>query len=274
MRNRILVAVVFLPVLFVVLFFLPPYALAVLLVIVCAISSYELLHAIGAKESKMVTAYAIVSAAIIPVGAYFAVGEFVFAAVFLALLCVVFAEAIMVFKTDKHITFEQIMTTVFAGVLIPILLSSLVRLRNMPEGHVLVFLPFLSAFITDAGAYFTGIFLGKHKAFPFISPKKTVEGYIGGLAIGTAVIILYGVLLKNVTDFEIRYWALIVYGVVGAVFTELGDLAFSFIKREYDLKDYGSLLPGHGGMLDRFDSMVFAAPAMYLMVQVLPAVRS
>jgi len=271
MKERILVAVIFVPLLFVVLFFLPPFVLAGVIVIVCSISAYELVYAIGVKENVRITIYAVVSAAIIPVGVCFGFGELVFTAVFIVLLCLLFFEAIMAFKTDRQISFAKILTTLFGGALIPYLLSSLVSLKNMHEGHLYVLLPVISAFVTDAGAYFTGMFIGKHKAFPHISPKKTIEGYIGGLIIGTVAMMLYGSILANTTLYEIRFWALAIYGIIGAVFTELGDLAFSLIKREFDIKDYGQLLPGHGGMLDRFDSMIFAAPAIYLLVSVFPA---
>ena len=164
------------------------------------------------------------------------------------------------------------MFALFAGTLVPLMLSSLVSLKIMPDGRLLVLLPIISAFVTDAGAYFTGKFVGKRKAFPHISPKKTVEGCIGGLAVGVASMPIYGAILILTTYHGIVFWALIIYGLAGGVLTELGDLAFSLIKREYNIKDYGRLLPGHGGILDRFDSMVFTAPAIYLLAAVIPAI--
>ena len=271
MRNRIIVAAIFVPLLFIVVFFLPPYIFVGVVSLICAISAYELLHSIGSKRNDRVTIYAVFSAALIPIGAYFDITEKVFLAVLLILMFLVFAEAIFVFKKTKPITLAQILIALLGGALIPLMMSTLVLMRNMPEGRLIALLPVISAFITDGGAYFTGIFLGKHKAFPHISPKKTVEGCIGGLAIGALAMVVYGVVLVFSTLHYIYFWALIIYGVVGALFTELGDLAFSLIKREYDVKDYGRILPGHGGILDRFDSMVFAAPAIYLLVTVIPA---
>jgi phosphatidate cytidylyltransferase len=193
-------------------------------------------------------------------------------AVLLALMCLMFLEAILAFGTRRQMSLMLILITLFGGTLIPFMLSSLVSLRLMPGGHLLVLLPVISAFITDAGAYFTGRFLGKRKAFPVVSPKKTVEGCIGGLVVGVLAISIYGAIIILNTVHEVMFAALLLYGIVGAAVTELGDLAFSLIKREFNVKDYGRLIPGHGGMLDRFDSMVFTAPAMYLLMSTIPAV--
>ena len=272
MKTRIIVAVIFLPLIFIVMFFLPPYVLTGLVSLICAISAYELLRAIWGKENDRIRIYATFAAALIPIGAYFGISGLVFPAVFLVLMCLMFLEAIFAFKTIRKITFSQILIALFAGTLIPLMLSSLISLKLMPEGRLFVLLPVISAFLTDAGAYFTGKAIGKRQAFPLVSPKKTVEGCIGGLAVGTAVMVIYGVILVFTTYYGVVFWALLLYGFIGAVFTELGDLTFSLIKREYDVKDYGRLLPGHGGMLDRFDSMIFTAPAMYLLMMVIPAI--
>jgi len=271
-KKRVLVAVVFVPIFFVVLFFLPPYVLAAVFAAICAISAYELLHAIGIKGNGRIGVYAMIAAALIPIGAYFNFGALVFRVVLLVLMCLMFIEAVIAFKTQRQIMFAQILVALFGGAIIPYMLSSLISLSVMPEGRLLVLIPVICAFVTDGGAYFTGVLFGKRHAFPLVSPKKTVEGCIGGLVAGMAAMAIYGLIINLTTIHEINFWVLILYGLVGAVVTELGDLAFSLVKREYDIKDYGKLLPGHGGMLDRFDSMVFTAPAMYLLVSVLPAV--
>ena len=272
MKTRIIVAAVCVPLIFIVMFFLPPYALAGVVALICAISAYELLNAIGGKGNDRIRIYATFSAALIPIGAYFGLTALVFQAVLLVLMCLLFVEAILVFKTIRQIKFTQILITIFGGALIPLMLSSLIELKQMPEGHLFVLLPVISAFVTDAGAYFTGMAIGKKKAFPNVSPKKTVEGCIGGLAVGTAGLMVYGVIIYATTLHWVVFWALLIYGVIGAFISQLGDLAFSLIKREFDVKDYGRLLPGHGGMLDRFDSMVFTAPAIYLLTLVIPAI--
>ena len=131
-------------------------------------------------------------------------------------------------------------------------------------------LPVICAFLTDAGAYFAWVFLGRHRGITKVSPNKSVEGYIGGILAGGLFLLLYGLLLLRFAGLAVSLPTLAVYGLVGSAVTELGDLAFSFVKRQYGVKDYGHLLPGHGGMLDRFDSMVFAAPMLLLLVELAP----
>jgi len=272
MINRIVVALVWVPILLIVLFLLPPYIFLVVAILICTISAYELLNSIGLFEHKRIIIYAVFSAAIIPAGVYFGISELVFLAVFLIIMLIVFFEAIFIYGKREQITFAQILIALFGGALIPLMISALVSMRNMPEGHLIVLLPVISAFITDGGSYFTGVLFGKHKAFPHVSPKKTIEGCVGGLVIGTVAMFIYGVVLVFTSQHQINFLALVLYGFVGSVFTQSGDLAFSLIKREYNIKDYGRFLAGHGGVLDRFDSMVFTAPAIYLLVAVLPAI--
>jgi len=272
MKNRLLVAAVFVPLLVITIFVLPDYVFAAVVAVICVISSYEFLHATGHRGRERISIYSAFSAVIIPVGEFFESGSLVFPAVLLVMLCLLFVEAIKSFGKKKQVSFTQIASILFGSVLIPYLLSSLIGLRKLPEGRLFVLLPVISAFVTDAGAYFAGLMFGKKPAFPLISPKKTVEGYVGGLFAGTAAVLLYGAVIILTTVHDVDFGALAVCGVAGAAVTELGDLAFSLIKREYEIKDYGHLLPGHGGILDRFDSMVFAAPVIWLLSSVFPVI--
>ena len=271
MKSRLIVAAVFIPVLVIIMLFLPDYVFAVVVAVICAISAYEFQHATGNKGNDRISIYSSFAAALVPAGVYFGHGMLAFTAVVLVMMCLLFFEAIKAYGKKKQITPGQVIMTLFGSTLIPYMLSTLIILRNMPEGRLFVLLPVISAFITDAGAYFTGVFIGKTKAFPHISPGKTIEGYIGGLAVGTAALLFYGAVVIMTTYYDVRFAALALCGILGAAATQLGDLAFSLIKREYEIKDYGRLLPGHGGMLDRFDSMVFAAPLFYILVSVMPA---
>lgn len=119
---------------------------------------------------------------------------------------------------------------------------------------------------------FIGASFGKHKLCPKISPKKTVEGAIGGILFCDITAVIIGLVFKFLVmpDANINFWALILLGVIDAPVSILGDLSFSLIKRNYGIKDYGSIFPGHGGMLDRFDSIIFTAPVLVAINQFIP----
>ena len=144
--------------------------------------------------------------------------------------------------------------------------SSIVLLRDYQYGQYIYFLVFLCPWMTDIFAYFTGFFLGKHKLIPDVSPKKTVEGAIGGIVFCTLSMVLYGfVMTKAIEGISANYLAFVCVGIVLSVVSQCGDLVFSLIKRKYGIKDYGRLMPGHGGILDRFDSVIASAPFVLLM---------
>lgn len=129
--------------------------------------------------------------------------------------------------------------------------------------------------LADGGAYFGGSFLGKKKLCPKISPKKTVEGAVSGVIIGTLLTLIVGVIFENFIFFDgcyVNYIFLAIYGLLGALVSIVGDLSFSLIKRSCGIKDYGSLIPGHGGMLDRFDSVIFSAPLLLIFNMILPII--
>ena len=120
----------------------------------------------------------------------------------------------------------------------------------------------------DTFAYFAGRFFGKHKLAPKVSPKKTIEGSIGGFLAAIVLMLVYGLILK-VCGLTVNFLILAIYGFFGSLAGQLGDLAFSAIKRQHDVKDYSHIIPGHGGILDRFDSMIFVAPIVYIGAQLL-----
>ena len=211
------------------------------------------------------------AAALIPLGYWAGLGSRAALGTAVVLMCALFLTAIRLYGRGKDIKFEQVMVCLFGGLMIPICLSCLVRLKGMENGKYLVLLPVICAFLTDAGAYFAGVFLGKHRGITKVSPNKSLEGYIGGLLSGPVFLLLYGLILERFAHISVSYPLLALYGLAGSAVTELGDLSFSLIKREYGVKDYGNLLPGHGGMLDRFDSMIFAAPTILLLVECWPA---
>ena len=165
-------------------------------------------------------------------------------------------------KFHDSMKVSQVAWGFFGALLVPYLLLSLLRIfqMNYHHGPFIVLLPLLAAWGADTCALFAGMFFGRHKLAPVVSPKKTVEGAVGGV-IGGAVLVLIAALIMNSTlKLGLPLWAAVVLGAVGAVLGEIGDLSFSIIKRQTGIKDYGHIFPGHGGVLDRFDSVIFVAP--------------
>lgn len=149
-----------------------------------------------------------------------------------------------------------------------VLLSFLYRIRIEENGMLLLWLVFIGTWGSDTFAYCVGCLFGKHKAFPVLSPKKSVEGCVGGV-VGAALITgVYAVCLNRfVEGVSVSVLAFVLIGVLASVVSQIGDLAASAMKRNYEIKDYGKLIPGHGGILDRFDSIMFTAPLVYLMIR-------
>ena len=159
------------------------------------------------------------------------------------------------------------------GVIIPYMLSSLIRILMTSTGRYVILLPFVVAFTNDAGAYFIGLKFGKHKLAPVVSPNKTVEGLLGGIATAMVSTFLYALILGIGLNFQVSYGMALFYGVIGSLTGTFGDLCFSIIKRQTGIKDYGNLIPGHGGVLDRFDSLTMVAPLMEALLLAMPLVR-
>ena len=152
---------------------------------------------------------------------------------------------------------EQVMAAFFGVVYVAVMLSFIYLTRSLPDGKFLVWLIFLCSWGCDTCAYCVGMLIGKHKMAPVLSPKKSIEGAVGGVA-GAA---LLGVIYAAATQGKMAEYALIC--AVGALISMVGDLTASAIKRNFDIKDYGKLIPGHGGILDRFDSVIFTAPIIF-----------
>lgn len=272
MLTRIIVGTIFAVVYLTFLLILPPVGLACGMAFVAALASYELLRATKAAIHRNMYQITAVAAAVVPLGYCFGRGTQAVRLAMLAIMITLFFTAVRCFDDGENtVRYEQILTCLFAGVLIPYCLSSLVQLRMMEHGRYMVLLPVICACITDVGAYFVGMFLGKHRGITRVSPNKSLEGYVGGILFGCLIMMLYGVVLQRFAGLAVSMPVLAVYGLVGSAVTELGDLSFSLIKRQHGVKDYGDLMPGHGGMMDRFDSTVFAAPTILFLVELFPA---
>ena len=272
MLTRTIVGVIFAVVYLTFLVVLSPVCLAFALAGVVAMASFELLRAVKAAPRKYMYFITSITAACVPVGFWMEKGGIVAYGAALVLLVTLFFTAIRHFDDGENtVHYEQIMVCFFGGLLIPVCLSALVQLRMMENGRFLVLIPVICASITDVGAYFVGVLFGKHRGITKVSPNKSLEGYIGGIVVGCLVLMLYAFVLHRFVGLEVSMPIMAFYGIVGSAVTELGDLSFSLIKRQVGVKDYGKLLPGHGGMMDRFDSTVFAAPAILVLVWLMPA---
>ena len=272
MAKRIIVACIFVPIMLWIMLVPPALAWTALVCFISAMAAFELLRAAG--EGKITLSMKVVtigSAALLPLGSWADFGMSYVNLLSFVVTAVCFWCAIRAYGEDGvPIGFFHVLTAMFAGIIIPLGLSALVELRRMDHGKYLVLLAVLLTFVTDAGSYFAGVFLGKHRGITKVSPNKSVEGYIGGFATGVVFAILYGLVASKIAAASVNLLSLALCGLFGALATEVGDLAFSFIKRQYGVKDYGHLLPGHGGMLDRFDSMIFCGPVVLFIVQCLP----
>ena len=273
MKQRILVAVIGIPALLAVLCFAPDWATALLVSLLCVIGCHEFMAAAAPLKARRWWLFAAALSVFTVFTVYFRDAAFAGSTIFVlmpwllaALLVVLFIAAVQVYGTDDELTFPDLCAVAVSGLVIPLALSCLVRLRMLDYGAGLVLIPLVSAFMSDALALFGGMLLGKTKLAPRVSPKKTREGAVSGLVGGMAGMILYRIFFFLCTEVQLHLGWCVLLGLVGAALGQLGDLSFSCVKRQCGIKDYGRLLPGHGGVLDRFDSVIFAAPVIWMLV--------
>lgn len=167
--------------------------------------------------------------------------------------------------TNMKYNFVDVAVTIFGLIYIFLPLTLIVRIRSEQYGFYLIWLVFLGAWITDISAFFTGSFFGKKKILPKISGKKTVEGFIGGILGCTLAIILYGIWMQT-KGVSVAWGHYLLLGATAGFVSQLGDWFASCIKRYLEIKDFGKIMPGHGGVLDRFDSIFFVAPLVYVFI--------
>ena len=189
--------------------------------------------------------------------------------IFIVLLALMTFMFVYVFSFPKFKA-NQIMSAFFSFIYAPVMLSFIYLTRSLDLGNYIVWMIFISAWGCDTCAYCVGMLIGKHKLAPVLSPKKSIEGAIGGV-VGAALLgAVYGyfVVEKMMPDKNVTL-VFAVIGGIGAVISQVGDLAASGIKRDNEIKDYGKLIPGHGGVMDRFDSVIFTAPIIYFLTIVM-----
>ena len=267
MITRILAGVVLLPLLIVVAFWAPTIVLTVFVSVFSAVAVNELLYNTGLVKNHRMIVYTMAVAFLVPLWCYYGCSYPLALAGVVAFYMALFFELLL---ANTKIPFSQAALCMVGGLIIPYLFAALVRTVMMDQGRYFIILPFVAAFLSDIGAYFVGVTMGKHKLCPVISPKKTVEGFVGGIGVAIIGMVVYALILQFAFGFKINYFYVAIYGILGSLAGVMGDLSFSVIKRQTGIKDYGHLIPGHGGILDRFDSVILTAPLMEALLVLIP----
>lgn len=275
MKGRLLVAAVGIPILIVILFFCPPVVTALAIAFLSAVGARELLGTTGICKNNGILVASMIMAAWVPLWSYLGFG--VFHSLHTQILVggitlFLFGAIVYLFalKGFPEISFSAVSGALIAGAMVPLCLSSVLRILCGSYGRSYVIVPIMIPFVADAGGYFAGRFFGKHKLAPVLSPKKTVEGAIGGVLASILSVMIYGGIMQVAFGYHFQYAYAVVYGVLGSLISIVGDLSFSMIKRENGIKDYGTLFRAHGGVLDRFDSVIFAAPLVEILILLIP----
>jgi phosphatidate cytidylyltransferase len=172
----------------------------------------------------------------------------------------------LLYRPSREKAFRNWAWTIVGALYVGWMLSYWLNLRGLEDGRNWVYLAMLTTFANDTGAYFIGRARGKHKLASAISPSKTWEGALGGLICAILAAIIIAIVLNLISPFTFKYWQIILLGIIVGLFAQLGDLVESLLKRNMGVKESGNLLPGHGGVLDRFDSLIFVGAVVYYYV--------
>ena len=276
MLKRVITAIVSIAVLIPILILSDTGVFPIACGIVSLIALFEIAGCVGIRKKILLSGttflYGIVISAIITF--YFITAKnnpgsiFSMEKLLLFLAAATFLYIFLIFSFTMlsmgEIKFSQSAELIVWTLYIMIGFMSIALLRRQGNFGVYLYgLAFIGAWMTDIGAYFVGVFFGKHKLIPKVSPKKTVEGAFGGILGCIAGFLLYGVVIQAVADVQVNYIFLAILAAIVSVISQFGDLVASYIKREREIKDFGFIFPGHGGVLDRFDSVIAVAPSIY-----------
>ncbi len=264
MKTRIITAVVAICILIPVLIFSYTPALPIMLALCSFIAIWEMMNCIGLKKAYALQVPLYIAAVGFPFLLRYATdaGEVRRVALVSCLVLALYFFAVLTFSHGKY-KLADIAVAFMTSFYIIAGFNAIQFLHDYQLGGRYVYLAvFIGAWVTDTFAYFCGMLFGrggKHKLIPDVSPKKTVEGSIGGTVFCILAMLLFGFIINQVTEMHANYLVLAVAGLLASVVSQIGDLCMSVIKRTYGIKDYGKLFPGHGGVLDRFDSVLAVA---------------
>ena len=258
MKSRLLVAAIGIPLILWVILWAPVAVLRLTLALLSAIGAYELMKCVKAQPNWC-AGIAIATGLTVAWQQYYEL-------LLVAYILCFFARAVWKAGEAK---WQEIATTVFCLIVIPYAFSAFLRLNDAGYHRAVLLLPLIFSFASDTGAFFAGLTFGKHKLAPKVSPKKTVEGAVGGLVGNALGGLVFAFVMNSYLGQSMDYLMIAIVGVLCSIVAQLGDLSFSLIKREFGIKDYGKLFLAHGGVLDRFDSVIFVAPVLTLAMPLL-----
>lgn len=268
MLKRTITSIVFVLVIFPIYFFSDTIVFPIAVALLSLLGIYEILGCIGMRSHAEVSVPAFLLAGVTPLLTRNFASRYTFLA-FLTLILFAYLLYLLALGVFSHrrLDLEKLATTYMCVVYIVTAFVSMILLRDRPFGMYLLFIAMFGPWGSDVFAYLCGRFFGRHKQIPDVSPKKTVEGALGAVIFCGIAAVAFGyiVSLLDPSIEYVGYFALLLAGMVVSVVAQVGDLIFSFIKRKYDVKDYGKILPGHGGILDRFDSVLGVVPTMVIL---------
>lgn len=266
MKLRIITAVIGITLLVIVLV-LPPIALMIALSAICGLAMAEMLGTSNKEVDKTLLAASVLYSAATP---FFVLWDNLLPASIITLTYLLLTICIQICR-HSSLAIEQTGFSFFMSLIFPISFSCLAYIRVFSErdGLFLVLLAIVIPWMCDMGAYFVGTFFGKHKLCPNISPKKTVEGLVGGMVVSLISALAVSLVYRNFflkDEGSVQIWPVVIFTLICAPLSVLGDLFASLIKRQRNVKDFGHIMPGHGGIMDRFDSFLLAVPFFYIIL--------
>ena len=243
-----------------------PIVINIMIALVCILSTYEVFSVVGKTDMWEIVIPSMVFSAVLPLFGYSGLWRTVW---------YIYTLVTFIFLILRHklLNFKDVAVIYSLTMLITFALSTIINLRNKTGKYstFYVLITLCIAWMSDTGAYFVGKLIGKRKLCPEISPNKTVEGVFGGIVTCITINVIIAFIFDQYIfiDVEVLYFNIIFISFVGSIISVIGDLCFSLVKRACHKKDFGNVIPGHGGILDRFDSVIFVAPFVYLIVNYL-----
>jgi len=237
--------------------------------LLCAFCVYEAVNALGFAKFRFL-ALPMIYAFIVPLSFYFAklCDKSPFYFILIETLIFILLFNVVAMKNFADVKFSDATSIIFSSVVITVFLSNIISLRTVDDNGLFYMIITIVCFAwaTDIFAYLVGVLFGKHRFSPNISPKKSIEGSIGGTLFSIAATVGAVYIYSSIKQVEINLFLTVVYSFFCSLVGQIGDFSFSYIKRSHGIKDFGKILPGHGGVLDRLDSLIFISPFFYMLI--------